>query len=144
MADIKMIKYHSLPMAQARALVQKAADDLAEEYELSSHWAGNTLHFRRSGVQGEMRVSESEIDLEVTLGFLLKAFKARFVEHIEHNFDTLLAKAHAAHKPSSAKGSVGKTPAAHPAKSSREGGATKAGAANKVSASAARKAPRKA
>ncbi len=99
MADIKMIKYHSLPMAQARTLVQQAADDLAEEYDLTSQWAGNTLRFRRSGVQGEMRVTESEIDLEVTLGFLLKAFKSKFVEHIEHNFDRLLAKAHSAHKP---------------------------------------------
>lgn len=102
MADIRMIKYHSLPMAQARTLVQKAADDLAEEYDLTSQWAGNTLRFRRSGVQGEMRVTESEIDLEVTLGFLLKAFKSKFVEHIEHNFDRLLAKAHASHKPGAA------------------------------------------
>jgi putative polyhydroxyalkanoate system protein len=103
MPDIRMIKYHALPMAKARELVQKAADNLAEEYDLSSKWAGNTLHFRRSGVQGAMRVTESEIDLEVTLGFLLKAFKAKFVEHIEHNFDTLLAKAHAAHKPARSK-----------------------------------------
>ena len=99
MADIRMIKYHSLPMAQARTLVEKAADVLAEEYDLTSQWAGNTRRFRRSGVQGEMRVTESQIDLEVTLGFLLKAFKSKFVEHIEHNFDRLLAKAHAAHKP---------------------------------------------
>jgi putative polyhydroxyalkanoate system protein len=98
MADIKMIKYHSLPMPQARALVQRAADNLAQEYDLVSKWAGNTLHFRRSGVQGEMSVSASEIHLEVTLGFLLKAFKAKFVEHIEHNFDTLLAEAHAEHR----------------------------------------------
>jgi putative polyhydroxyalkanoate system protein len=96
MADIRMIKYHQLPLAQARALVQKAADSLAQEYDLVSHWAGNTLHFRRSGVQGEMRVTADEIDLEVTLGFLLRAFRARFVEHIEHNFETLLEKAHTA------------------------------------------------
>lgn len=95
MPDIRMIKYHSLPLAEARALVQKAADDLAAEYDLSSRWSGDTLHFRRSGVDGAMRVSESEIDLEVTLGFLLKAFKAKFVETIEHNFDQLLAAAHA-------------------------------------------------
>ncbi|HQR69502.1 MAG TPA: polyhydroxyalkanoic acid system family protein [Burkholderiaceae bacterium] len=98
MPDIRMIKYHTLPMAKARALVQKAADNLAAEYDLSSKWVGNTLHFRRSGVEGAMRVSESEIDLEVTLGFLLKAFKSKFVEHIEHNFDTLLDKAHAEHR----------------------------------------------
>lgn len=125
MPDIRMIKYHSLPIAQARALVQKAADDLAAEYDLSSRWAGNSLHFRRSGVEGEMRVTESEIDLEVTLGFLLKAFKSRFVEHIEHNFDTLLAKAHAAHKPAApkppaAKVARKKTPAKAAKKSGRK------------------------
>ncbi len=129
MPDIRMIKYHALPMAKARELVQKAADDLAEEYDLSSQWAGNTLHFRRSGVQGEMRVTESEIDLEVTLGFLLKAFKAKFVEHIEHNFDTLLAKAHAAHKPARGKSAEAKTEDGHgpvrkksPAKTARKPG----------------------
>jgi len=98
MPDISMTKYHSLPMARARVLVQQAADDLAEEYDLSSQWVGDTLHFRRAGVQGQMRVTESQIDLEVTLGFLLKMFKAKFVEHIEHSFDTLLAQAHATQK----------------------------------------------
>lgn len=125
MADIRMIKYHQLPVAQARALVQKAADDLAEEFDLVSHWAGNTLHFRRSGVEGAMRVSPSEIDLEVTLGFLLRAFKAKFVEHIEHNFETLLSKAHA--KAASAKATApdrGARKGAKPAKKAarRRGG----------------------
>jgi len=122
MPDIRMIKYHSLPLAQARALVQKAADDLSAEYDLSSRWAGNTLHFRRSGVEGEMRVTESEIDLEVTLGFLLKAFKSRFVEHIEHNFDTLLAKAHAAHKPAAPKAPAKVARKKTPAKAAKKTG----------------------
>ena len=98
MPDITMIKHHSLPMARARELVQQAADDLAAEFDLRSQWAGDTLHFRRTGVQGQMRVTESEIDLEVTLGFLLRAFKSRFVENIERIFDGLLAEAHAAQK----------------------------------------------
>jgi len=124
MPDIRMIKYHSLSLAKARALVQQTADNLAAEYDLSSRWVGNTLHFRRSGVEGEMRVTESEIDLEVTLGFLLKMFKTRFVENIEHSFDTLLAKAHAAHKPGKAAGtkdaSRKKNPAKAPSKSVRK------------------------
>ena len=90
MADIKMIKYHALPIARAKQLVQKAADDLGEEYDLASEWHGDTLRFHRSGVEGQMKVTASEIHLDVTLGFLLKPFKARFVEHIEHNFDRLL------------------------------------------------------
>ena len=91
MADIKMIKFHALPLAKAKQLVQKAADNLGEEYDLTSEWHGDTLRFHRSGVEGQMKVTASEIHLDVTLGFLLKPFKAKFVEHIEHNFDRLLA-----------------------------------------------------
>lgn len=117
MPDIKMIKYHSLPLARARALVQTVADDLAQQYGLDSRWVGNSLHFRRLGVEGHMRVDESEIDLEVTLGFLLKAFKSKFVESIEHNFDTLLNKAQAAPK-----GAAKKAPAKKPAKAAKKTG----------------------
>ncbi|HYM48198.1 MAG TPA: polyhydroxyalkanoic acid system family protein [Burkholderiaceae bacterium] len=92
MSDIKLVRPHSLPITKAKALVQKAADSLAAEYNLSSEWHGNTLRFHRSGVDGQMHVTASEIQLEVTLGFLLRAFKGKFVDHIERNFDTLLAE----------------------------------------------------
>jgi putative polyhydroxyalkanoate system protein len=93
MSDIKMIKYHSLPLNKAKALVQKAADDLGAEYHLQSEWHGDTLRFQRSGVQGQMKVTATEIHLDVTLGFLYKMFKAKFVENIERNFDRLLPDA---------------------------------------------------
>ena len=51
MAVIKMIKYHALPLAKARQVVQKAADDLGEEYNLTSEWRGDTLCFHRAGVE---------------------------------------------------------------------------------------------
>jgi len=90
MADIELVKPHSLTVVKAKALVQKAADALAAEYGLSSEWRGDSLHFHRSGVDGEMHVTDSEIRLHVTLGFLLKAFKKRLLEQIERNFDRLL------------------------------------------------------
>ena len=119
MADIKMIKYHALPIAKAKQLVQKAADDLGEEYDLTSEWHGDTLRFHRSGVEGQMKVTAAEIHLDVTLGFLLRPFKAKFVEHIEHNFDRLLAHAHKATKAT-------KAPAKAPAKKSAKKPARKA------------------
>jgi putative polyhydroxyalkanoate system protein len=93
MSDIEFVKPHSLTIAKARALVQKAADALAAEYDLSSEWHGDTLHFHRSGIDGRMHVADSEIRLDVTLGFLLKPFKRKLVDQIERNFDKLLAEA---------------------------------------------------
>jgi len=92
MPDIHMVRRHGVSLARAKNLAQRAADDLAKEYDLVTRWVGNTLHFQRSGVQGAMHVDDERIDLEVTLGFLLKAFKSSFVRHIEREFDTLLAK----------------------------------------------------
>ena len=119
MADIKMIKYHALPIAKAKQLVQKAADDLGKEYDLTSEWHGHTLRFHRSGVEGHMKVTAADIHLDVTLGFLLRPFKAKFVEHIEHNFDRLLAHAHKATRAT-------KAPAKAPAKKSAKKPARKA------------------
>jgi putative polyhydroxyalkanoate system protein len=98
MPDIKFVRKHALSVAQAKKIAQKAADDLAEEYNLESEWDGNTLNFARSGVNGEMDVTASEIRLEVNLGFLLKPFKFRFEQHISHRLDELLLAAGSAKK----------------------------------------------
>jgi putative polyhydroxyalkanoate system protein len=92
MPDIELVKPHSLTIAKAKAMVQKAADAIAAEYDLTSEWHGNTLHFHRSGVDGQMHVTDSEIRVHVTLGFLLKPFRAKLVDHIERSFERLLPK----------------------------------------------------
>lgn len=90
MSDINYVRKHSVSLAVARKIAQKTADDLAEEYDLVSEWNGDTLHFHRSGVEGYMHVTPSEIDLTVKLGFLLRPFKARFEQHIENHLNELL------------------------------------------------------
>lgn len=90
MADIRFARKHPLTVAQARKIAQKAADDLAKEYGLESEWDGDTLNFHRSGVGGQMKVSGSAIDLEVTLGFLFKPFKAKFESTIADRLDELI------------------------------------------------------
>jgi len=90
MSDIVFIRNHALPIAKAKALVQKAAHALAAEHDLESEWHGNTLRFQRSGVNGQIHVTDSKIHLDVSLGFLLKPFKAKFVGEIERNLDKYL------------------------------------------------------
>ena len=90
MSDIEVVKSHSLPIAKAKTLAQKEVDALAGEYDLSSEWRGNTLHFHCSGLDGQMHVTDSEIRLHVTLGLLRRPFKGRLLDHIERTFDRLL------------------------------------------------------
>lgn len=85
MSDIEIVRRHSLPIAKAKARVQKAADALAVEHELDTEWRGNTLHFQRRGVHGQIHVTDTEVRLEVALGLLLKPFKGTLVSHIERD-----------------------------------------------------------
>jgi putative polyhydroxyalkanoate system protein len=96
MADIKVVRKHHLGVAQAKKIAQKTADDLAQEYDLKSVWDGDTLRFSRSGVEGTMAVTPTEIRLEAKLGLLLSAFKGKIEQHIEHRLDELLLAAAAA------------------------------------------------
>ena len=91
MSEIHYKRMHQLSVKDAKKIAQKAADDLGKEYDLRSEWEGDTLHFRRSGVDGHMHVTAHYIDLNVKLGFLLRPFKSAFERHIERNLDTLLA-----------------------------------------------------
>ena len=98
MSDIRYKREHHLPIKEAKKIAQKAADDLGKEYDLVSEWEGDTLHFRRSGVDGQMHVTAHYIDLAVKLGFLLRPFRSAFEHHIERNLDSLLAPKKAAAK----------------------------------------------
>jgi putative polyhydroxyalkanoate system protein len=92
MSEIKYKREHHLSIRDAKKIAQKVADDLGEEYDLASEWEGDTLHFRRLGVDGHMHVTAHYIDLNVKLGFLLRPFRSMFEHHIESNLDKLLAK----------------------------------------------------
>lgn len=93
MSEIRLTRKHGLPLKEAKTVAQKAADELAQKYELESQWEGDTLHFSRSGVDGHMHVTSTEIDLTVKLGLLLRPFKAAFEQNIATNLAKLLAAA---------------------------------------------------
>ncbi|WP_420475824.1 polyhydroxyalkanoic acid system family protein [Noviherbaspirillum sp. ST9] len=82
MADIRITQAHKLPHKKAKAAAQKVADQMAEEYEMSSEWDGDVLKFKRSGVSGKLVVLEKEAHLEISLGFLFKAFSSTIEEKV--------------------------------------------------------------
>jgi len=90
MSDIVFVRHHNLSVARARALVGKIADRLAAEHHLQSEWEGNTLRFERTGIHGQIHVDESRVQLEVSLGLLLKPLKAALLAEIERTFDKYL------------------------------------------------------
>jgi putative polyhydroxyalkanoate system protein len=109
MPDIDIVRPHSLPITKAKALVQQAVDEIAGEHGVSSEWQGNTLLFRRSGVEGQVQVSSSEVRLCVTLGFFMKPLKGQLVEHAESTFERLFGDREAGAQPKKPSGRTART-----------------------------------
>ena len=87
MSEILLSRPHRMSLKKARAAAQKVADQLAEEYDVQSHWEGDTLRFARSGVDGLLQIAPDEVRLQVKLGFLLAAFRPAIQARIEQSLD---------------------------------------------------------
>jgi putative polyhydroxyalkanoate system protein len=99
MADIEIHRIHNLGMKAARTAADRMAEHLGKKFGLSGEWDGNVLSFERPGVTGSLSVSDKDLRLSVTLGFLLKAMKGSIETAIVHELDSLFAAA----KPAAAK-----------------------------------------
>lgn len=107
MADIELNRTHHLGLKGARAAADRMAEKLGEKFDLSGDWEGDTLHFQRPGVNGRLTVTDHDMDLQVTLGFMLKMMKGPIEKAVHEQLDRVLDAA-------PAKATV-KTPAKSPA-----------------------------
>ena len=98
MADIDLKRVHHLGMKAARHAADEMAADLGRKFGLAGSWTGNTLHFDRPGVAGKLVLTEKDLHLTVTLGFLLKALRGSIERAVHEELDTLFSR-HAGEKP---------------------------------------------
>ena len=87
MPAIDITRSHSLPLAEARAKVQRVADHIAEKFDVACTWEDNVLHFRRSGVDGQIRVSAKQVHVMAQLGFLLSALRGTVEREVNRYLD---------------------------------------------------------
>ena len=96
MPDINISRDHSLGLPQARKIALQWAEHAEQRLDmactLEEGKATDTLNFKRSGVEGTLKVTATRFDLNAKLGFLLGAFKGKIESEIEKNLDDLLAK----------------------------------------------------
>jgi putative polyhydroxyalkanoate system protein len=94
MPDIHIEREHSLGMTKARELAFKWAQQAEKQFAMECVYeegkAGDLVTFTRSGVNGELRVTQDRFALDARLGFLLGAFKSRIEAEITKNLDLLL------------------------------------------------------
>ena len=112
MPDISLVREHHLGLKGARAAADDMVQKLGEKFDLSGDWRGNTLSFSRAGVSGSLTVSETDIALEVTLGFMLKMMKGPIEKSVHEQLDRVLTQAKPAAKASEPSAAAVKKPTA--------------------------------
>jgi putative polyhydroxyalkanoate system protein len=71
MPDIDIFHPHTKTPQQAREAVEDVARKLAERFGFAYHWNGDTLSFSRSGVDGSIALTPSQLRVNARLGFML-------------------------------------------------------------------------
>lgn len=87
MPSIDITRHHSQPLADAKKKVDRVADHIAKKFQVVTEWQGNTLHFSRSGVDGQIAVTSKLIKVTANLGFLLSMLRDPVEREINRYLD---------------------------------------------------------
>ena len=96
MADIHFNRPHRLGLDRAREIAAQWTAELEAEHgmqctlETGAH--EDWVHFKRSGVSGQLRVTAASFEIEAQLGLLFSAFKPMVEAQIAQKIDALLAR----------------------------------------------------
>jgi putative polyhydroxyalkanoate system protein len=94
MPELNIERTHTLGLAGARAMAERWREQAEQEWGMACEYEPgefeDRMRFARSGVSGELRVSEHRFDLQIKLGFLLGAYSGKIEEKIKANLDELL------------------------------------------------------
>lgn len=94
MAELHILREHTLGLPEARKIAFKWAEHVEEEFGMScTYEEGKTVDqvcFTRAGVDGTLAVTKDKFELNAKLGFLIGAFKGKIESEIVKNLDDLL------------------------------------------------------
>jgi putative polyhydroxyalkanoate system protein len=97
MPELNIERTHTLGLAGARAMAERWREQAEQEWGMACEYEPgefeDRMHFARSGVSGELVVTETRFDLQLKLGFLLGAYSGKIEEKIKANLDALLGPA---------------------------------------------------
>ena len=114
MADLHILRPHTLGMARARKIAFDWAEQVEKDFGMACTYeegrGADLVRFTRSGVAGELHVTKDKFELDARLGFLLGAFKGRIQAEIVKLLDAMLPEKAAPAKPGARK-AVARKPA---------------------------------
>ena len=82
MSKIDIHAQHTMDRETAQQAADDLSRDLAEKFGIDYGWDGDTIHFERPGVQGQIDVTEKEIHVQAHLGFMLALLKTPIEDEV--------------------------------------------------------------
>ncbi len=87
MAHIDITRRHQLGRERARAVAQEIIDKLSQRLSLQGIWEGDRFLIHRSGVDGEIAVTEDEVRVRARLGLMYGMLKGTIEDEILRQLD---------------------------------------------------------
>lgn len=87
MARILVKREHRKSLVDSRKAVERVAGKLAEKFDVTYEWDGDTLLFHRMGVKGTIALQKGLVEVEAELGFLFGALRTTVENEIERYLD---------------------------------------------------------
>lgn len=75
MSTIDIHAYHDMSREDAQNAAEELSRDLAQKFSIDYAWEGDSIHFERPGVHGEILVTGEELHVTAYLGFMLMMLK---------------------------------------------------------------------
>ena len=66
---------HTKTLKDAKTKVTQVAEEIGKKFDMTYAWKGETLHFERSGVKGQIALDKDAVHVTAELGFLLSMLK---------------------------------------------------------------------
>lgn len=82
MSKIDIHAFHQMDQKNAQQAADDLSRDLAEKFGIDYGWDGDTIHFERPGVQGQIDVTAEEIHVQAHLGFMLALLKTPIEDEV--------------------------------------------------------------
>jgi len=88
MASIQIKQDFTMPYDELKVGLDKLADKLGKQYQLDCSWdSEECLSFKRAGAQGQVSIGDQEVELTVSLGMMMSAFKGAIEREIKGFID---------------------------------------------------------
>lgn len=87
----RIIKNHSLGKVEGKKRLEQVIPDIANEYSLKYKWVNDyTASFEGSGAKGQFVITDNSVEVDISLGFLLKVLEGKITAAISEKLNSIL------------------------------------------------------